>query len=158
MANNHPPFPNEFNGYNIVWGQGNDLVSPRLLASIPMYTLVDKEKEPERYSNLYKSYWDEQKRIYDEAKSIYEDCVYVDTTWCGNTDASARITKIVITADKQYICWKASREYQAKLDAMPPLSNGARLHLKPGRYSLNSFISLIKNKQIRIIKSAKNGK
>jgi hypothetical protein len=137
-----PKFPEIFRGAEYVWGQGNDLVSLPILARF----FIGSSKEDED------RYWEEQDKKYNEIKSCYEQNCFVGTVWRGNTDVSVKITKIVITEEKAYICYKASDEYLAKLE----IENQNRgeyklLPPKPSKMSLHGFLSAIIGKSIQIV-------
>lgn len=159
MQMKQPDFPETFNGFSICWGMGNHLVGLQLLASIPAYAFY-KEGDPER-ERLQLIYWESKQKEYDEAKKLYEDNVFVGTTFRGGTDVECRITKIHIDSEKAYVCYKASHEYQAKIDEenkKPPLFEGQpKKWVKPDKFGLSSFLSAIKNGSIKIIKVNKDG-
>lgn len=146
---NQPNFPPLFKGAKPVWGVGNNICSLQLLASIPVFTLY-KEGSRER-KQKEKSYWEQKNKEYNEIKKVYEQNCFVGTTFCGNTAASARITKIVISEQKAYVCYKATDEHIAEIAKQ---SKKEKIELKPirsGKFELNSFLSAIQNKTIRII-------
>ncbi len=148
-----PTFPSLFPGVKPVWGQGNNLLSLPMLASIPLYTL---EKKGRKRNKMEKAYWEQKNKEYNEIKKIYDLNVRVGTVWCGNTGASAKITKIVITEEKAYICYKASDQH---IEDVEKENNKRKYKLKPiasGRMGLNGFLSAIKNKTIRIISVPKS--
>lgn len=137
-----PPFPDVFNGYSICWGQGNNLVSPRLLASIPLFSI---EKDPVRKVELEKLYWEEKDREYNSAKDVYLANVFIGTVWYGSfPEISARITKIVTQGEKHYVCFKASDEQleYCKKTGYKPTS--------PSKYPLSAFLSAINNGSIKV--------
>ncbi len=150
---NRPEFPVFLARKEFVFGQGNHLLSPRLLASIPMYTFHE-EGSPKR-KELEDLYWKQLQKEYDELKELYDKHVFVGMVWKGNTSASAKITKIAITPDRAYVCFKSSDQHVAEVAAInaKSVSNGG-LTMKPikaGRYSISGFLSGISNGTIKIV-------
>jgi len=144
-----PNFPPLFTGAKPVWGIGNNICSLQLLASIPVFTLY-KEGSRER-KQKEKSYWEQKDKEYNEIKKVYEQNCFVGTTFCDNTAASARITKIVITEEKAYVCYKATDEHIAERAKQSKKEKRELKPIKSGKFGLNSFLSAIQNKTIRII-------
>lgn len=145
-----PPFPELFVG-TPVWGQGNSLIFPNLLASIPTYTLHEKGSPTRK--KLEKLYWEKRNSEYEALKSIYEKNVKVGTVWCGNTSASAKITKIFISEEKAYICYKASAQHLKDVEKENK-NRSEKDKLKPiksGKFDLSAFVSAIQNGTIRIL-------
>ncbi len=148
-----PTFPPLFTGLKPVWGQGNNLCLLNLLASIPLFTL-EKEGSRKR-KKMEKAYWEGKDKEYKELKKIYKSNCRVGTVWAGNTSASAKITKIVINEDKAYICFKASDQHIQDIEEQNKKTKYQLKPIKSGKYRLDSFLSAIKNKTIRIISAPK---
>ena len=144
-----PKFPPLFTGATPVWGQGNNLCSLQLLASIPIFTLYPEGSRKRKKSE--KEYWEQKDKEYNAMKQVYDKNCFVGTIWKGNTSASAKITKIVITEEKAYVCYKASDEHIAEVAKQ---SKKEKIELKPvksGKFGLNGFLSAISNGTIQIV-------
>lgn len=144
-----PNFPPLFRGVRPVWGVGNNLCSLMEIASIPTFTFYEEGSKDR--AEKEKAYWEEKDKEYNEIKKVYEQNCFVGTTFCGNTDASARITKIVITDEKAYVCYKPSHEHVAKIEKENKKNKTNYKPIKGGKFGLNGFLSAIKNGTIRII-------
>lgn len=144
-----PDFPPLFKGARPVWGQGNSLMSLQLLASIPLYTLMD-ENDPERKKS-YNAYWEQKNKEYEDMKALYNEVCYVGTVWKGNTGASAKITKVFISDDKAYVCYIASDAHKKEIEEMNRNSTMQYKPIKSGKFSLHAFLSAIKSQTIQII-------
>jgi hypothetical protein len=147
-----PPFPDVFNGFNVCWGVGNQIVGPQLLASIPIYSLY-KEGTRKR-KKAEKEYWEARKKEYNEAKELYDKNLFVGTIFYGSfKDHIAKITKINI--EKGWICWKASDAWEAKIKKDNKKYKTQLKPPKPGKISLSSFLSMLKSNQITIVTKSK---
>lgn len=149
-----PAFPPLFNGAKPVWGVGNNLCSLQLLASIPIFTFY--EEGSKKRQKAEKLYWEEKDRQYNEMKKTYLQKCFVGTIFSGNTSASARITKIVFTDQKAYICYKASHEHVADIERKNKKEKANLNPIKSGTFGISSFLSAIQNKTIKILNIPKN--
>lgn len=148
----YPEFPPLFDGAKPVWGQGGKIMSLRLLASIPMFSLL--EKGSKKRAQAEDKYWKQKDKEYNEIKSIYEGNCFVGTICRGNTDASIKITKIAILEDSAYVCYKASEQHihdVAKMNLYLPKNHMQYKPVKGGKFSLVNFLSAIASKEITII-------
>lgn len=147
-SNKQPDFPEVFNGFNVCWGQGNKVIGPQLLGSIPMYTLYEEGSIKRKKAE--KEYWKVKEKEYNEAKDIYDKNIFVGTIFYGSfKDRTAKITKI--NTEKGYICWKASDEWEKKIAIENKRHKTQLKPPKPDKISLFGFISMIKSNQITIV-------
>lgn len=149
MKAKQPVFPEVFPRLPAVWGMGNHLIGPRLIASIPTYTF-HPEGSAER-DNLYNLYWDNIEREYQVAKQIFESNIFVGTVWKGNTLSTVKITKIYIDSEKAYICYSASEQEKNRIKELNKDSVFQYRVPKNGKYPLSSFLSAIKNEVVTIL-------
>lgn len=145
-----PDFPKWFPELQPYWGMGNKAVGLNLVASIPNYSLIEEGPEHDESEKLY---YAQKLKEYNQAKDLYEKNCHIGTVWAGNTEMSARITKIFISETKAYICWKASNQ-AIELCRAKNLEHNFTPPLKPpgpGRMGILPFLSMIQNGGIRII-------
>lgn len=149
-----PTFPPLFTGEKPVWGQGNNLCSLAVIASIPMFTFFPEGSLKRKKSE--KAYWEQKDKEHKRLKEVYEKNCFVGTVWAGNTSASAKITKIVITQEKAYVCYKASDEHIADVERMNKKGGENFKPAKGGRFALADFLSAIQCETVKIISIPKN--
>jgi hypothetical protein len=151
----HPQFPKMFEGIQPVfpvWGGnrvGVTLGSLQCLASIPLYTMCE-DSDPDK-ERLKKAYYEEKQKEYERIKEVYEKNCFVGTVFGGGGKNTARITKIVITEEKAYICYRASFQHIKDVEEENKTRSMQMKSIKPGVFGLNTFLSGIANGYIKIV-------
>lgn len=141
-----PPFEQlYYDKDTIVWGQGNKLFGPTLLARIKLPVSEEVQKQADEH----------ELKDFNAAKEIYNSYVNkgVVFTSAGKeaTDNTAVITSV--NYDKQYICFNASKRQKEKnLQMFKESTYMDKIPTGPkGKFSINAFVNMVKNKQISIV-------
>lgn len=145
-----PDFPPLFPGAQSIWGQGNSLCTLPLIASIPTFTLYPKESRKRKKAE--DEYWKQKDIEYNSIKQVYLKNCFVGTIFSGNSEGSAKITKIFISDEKAYVCYKASDKHIADVEKKNKKEKTEMKPIKSGKFGLRSFLSAIKNGTIRIVR------
>jgi hypothetical protein len=155
----HPNFPSSCDGLRHVFPNiHNKIQSLQPLATIPMYTF---EKEgSEKRKKMEKEYLDQKQKEYQEIKAIYEKFCFVGAIFKGNaySSVSGKITKIFISDQVGYVCYKASDEHIAQVIRDNKENGTENKPLKSGKFSLIDFLSAISNGLLNIIYVPENSK
>jgi len=148
MKKQIPEFPQVFNGFDVVWGRGSNAVGLQVLLSIPHFKLM--EEGPER-DKKEKEYWESKQVEYDKAKKLYESSVSFDFLYYGSQkEVSMRISKISTNDNGQMVvnlCASKAHKLQCKIDGYKPV--------KSQKWTIETFLSLISNESLKIIKLSK---
>jgi len=122
----------------ICWGNGNDIVGLKVIATIKLREKTQDEEE-------------EDKADYKKVESIYNQYINIGQKFTsGGESSTGVIAKITgINAEKQYISWK-----QINTEELSKLHN---FQYKPakGKFNINAMISLIKTGKIILLNNNK---
>lgn len=133
--NNKPKFSDiYYDPQTICWGHGNNIVGPRLIASIKI-----RELTPEEDAEL--------KADYEKAEEIYNKLNLNQKFIGGSKDANkSLVLKITaINGEKQHVSWIQTNTVE--------LSKRDNFQYKPakGKFNINAMIHLVKCGEIILI-------
>lgn len=82
--------------------------------------------------------------------------IKVGTVFKGNTQSTAKITKVVINGDNSYICYKASDQHVKDIEQENKKRVKRKISvllkpIKPARMGLNVYLGYVKSGTITII-------
>ncbi len=146
----HPEFPEFCDGIRPVRPMpGGRLGSIIPIACIPTYTFYPEGSK--KFIEGKEAYIKEKQKEYEEIKAIYDKNCFVGTVFKGNTDVTARITKIAITTERAYVCYRPTEEHIKAVEEENKTRSVKIQPLSPGRFGLNAFLSAIALNQVKII-------